>query len=864
MKKIIAMIVSVCVLFSLVPASFAAENADISESQYQKDIEQLLAIGIMSGDENGNFNPSECLTRAEFAKIIYTVQNLGFDMNTATTGLFSDVLPSHWAYQYILFAVSQGNMIGGTDGRFRPDDCITGTEAIKVLISLLGYDYKAKAMGGYPLGYEVTASELGMLKGLSIDNGDFILREEVAKLINNALDIPVVKNIAVGDMFEYEINPDKTLLTENFHMKRMTGIVTATDSAGIRNHAPVPDRKIQINGVQIKSDDRSAREYLGCKVKYIYQFDKNDDTNNTLVYITDYNSKILEISREDFESFSENKLTYRFNDDKDTSVTISQNADYILNGDNTVYYDGIFDDTALGSITLISSDNSGAYDVVLLKSYQIITVETIDKTNSVLIDRYHTSNKIDLGKDDITYDIRLDSGESISFADIKQGDVITAAVGQKITEVFVSRQKMTGRITGITDEDEIVIGENILKKDYYFIENGSTVKLNDMVTVYFDHFGNAANMEKEMSDGMITAYLISLRAEKAFGEEAVYAKLFTVDGKFTVYEFNNNVTVNGEVMKGITLETLAGKIERDGALDQIVSLKVENAKIRALDTARTEEELEALSDDGLCLMYPLKSRRYFAESKCFSFEVYVDETTPFMIIPPNPQEAEEREFKILDYKSFSDTSYNIEGYAASRSDVAPMLVVSKENMSESFEGHDIVAAVSSVSHVMDDHGDLALKLHILKGNYKDKLTERDIYAYEDDNLNDGKYNISDIQPGDLIKIMYNNDGRLQKFQTYYKYNQMKWLGTEAENISAINRIYRRDVTDIRKGYVFLNEPGNASNVEIQELENLNIVIITKNGDTVKVRKGDAGDILPGDTGVIQTISRMPYSLFIFK
>ncbi len=880
MNKIVALFLAVCMAFSFQAIAFAAEIPDASESVYLSDIQELNAIGIMTGDDKGNFNPSECLTRAEFAKIVCAMEGIDFDVNVSDEGLFPDLPASHWANKYIYYVATSGYMVGGEDGMFRPDEAITGTEAMKVLVSLLGYDYKAKTMGGYPTGYETAAIELNMTKGLDIVYSDFILREEVAKLVNNTLDVPIVENIGVGKLYEYEIDPAKTLLTERLDMRRDTGIVTATDAAGIRSNNPTKEGRIQIDGTQIKTESREARNYLGHKVRYIYSFDPADEDNNQLVYIKDYNTQILQISHEDYLGFADNKLTYELNEEKNAAVTISKNADYIVNGDNVNYYDGIFEDIQLGDITLISSTNSNIYDMVSIKSYQVVVVGVIGKEKQTITDKYEAKT-LNLGDDDITYYIEDYNGNALEFSSIQQDNILTAAMGNTYSEIYVGSNKTTGEIEMITDEGEMIINETAYVKNYYAEKNSKSFEVGDKISIYPDYFGNISDIKKEASDSGIIAYLAAVDSTSYVGEETVKAKLFMPNGSFAIYEFADNALINGESFKKITKDALITKISYGEDYDQVVSIRLVDSKIKEMETARPLAELKENDEDGLCYKYEKKSRMFFSEQMCYDFQMYISSSTPYMVIPENIGDASDKDFKAVKYNAYGTnlTAYTLEGYTSGKDSLVPELVIARITVSSgsggsssqyvSWEGHDYLGAVTSISQTATADGDIGVKLQLLKSSRSDKTSELEIIAYESDELYDDVhgYSISDIQIGDIIKVLYDGNNRLQKFQMYYRCEDNEMVTkehTSETGRSIVNRIVNYEIQAVQQGYALFCNPGEIETAEMHRLDGIAIVVVKKDGNNVSVKLGDASDLGIGDSVIVQIISRQPHCIFVLK
>lgn len=98
-------------------------------------LETIQALGIMTGDENGNMNLSASVTRAEFVKMMVAASPYKDSVGDGYgASLFKDVKSGHWASGYIKLAVEQEWVTGYVDGTFRPDNTITLEEGCTALL----------------------------------------------------------------------------------------------------------------------------------------------------------------------------------------------------------------------------------------------------------------------------------------------------------------------------------------------------------------------------------------------------------------------------------------------------------------------------------------------------------------------------------------------------------------------------------------------------------------------------------------------------------------------------------------------------------------------------------------------------------
>jgi trimeric autotransporter adhesin len=134
------------VLFTGVDAS---EFKDYSDITYAQAVQVLYGLGVVGGYGDGTFAPQKDITRAEFCKIICVMMNGGEDpkLGTPKTYLFNDT-QGHWAAPYIEYLASISILSGYEDSSFRPEGTITGLEAAKILLLIMGYDSARDGLTG--------------------------------------------------------------------------------------------------------------------------------------------------------------------------------------------------------------------------------------------------------------------------------------------------------------------------------------------------------------------------------------------------------------------------------------------------------------------------------------------------------------------------------------------------------------------------------------------------------------------------------------------------------------------------------------------------------------------------------------------
>lgn len=134
MKKILLTTLAL----SLLAAPLASANTNINFSDLDEDhprfnqIQWLARSGVVEGYPDGTFRPENCVNRAEFLKILYTTTYADTEVAAQTSNPFPDVDENAWYGGYVLAAYADGVISGYGDGTFKPDQCVTKPEVLKM------------------------------------------------------------------------------------------------------------------------------------------------------------------------------------------------------------------------------------------------------------------------------------------------------------------------------------------------------------------------------------------------------------------------------------------------------------------------------------------------------------------------------------------------------------------------------------------------------------------------------------------------------------------------------------------------------------------------------------------------------------
>lgn len=195
-KKFLALMMAVLMVvgMSVIPMGAANTAADYTEAA-----QQLSAIGIMKGDENGNLMLDQGVTRYQAA--LFFVQSITGKTdpsvwNADKSAIFTDVPEYGTAIDYL---AGIGLIVGRGNGIYGYNDQITYQDMLVLAVRALGYETKDMS---YPYGHILEAQKLGLTDNIdSVNFKETMTRGETAQLIWDMLNT----QIAITDPLTGEI-----------------------------------------------------------------------------------------------------------------------------------------------------------------------------------------------------------------------------------------------------------------------------------------------------------------------------------------------------------------------------------------------------------------------------------------------------------------------------------------------------------------------------------------------------------------------------------------------------------------------------------------------------------------------------------
>lgn len=887
LKKVISSVAALTMVASSV-AAFAVDFPDVeSTASYAQAVQELSALDVISGYDDGTFGPDKLVTRAEITKMIVDAlaERSSAEASTESTK-FADVSADHWAKGYINQGVADGFIAGMSDTEFDPDANVTYVQAQKMLVSAIGYETYAQAQGGWPTGYKTYAASLDITKGISgITDSTELTRAQVAQMIDNAMDAPLcviaswkpewnntkTPNLEVRDGKEgraYE-----TLFTEKHDAYKVYGRVTETSKTGSVDNDKVTfqvEKADNFDDQEVKADspvsedmyigDSKADNYLRTYSQALIQ--KNDDDEFTILSIAAAAAnKSVTVASEDFD---ENKSTgealyffpagttkgsTKYQLDTTNGVTIYVNgvkqdsmAIYDANdleSDKTLY--GYLKNHETASVTLQketevgSTSTSAKYNTVMISSYATAIVdEVIDKTNetSVNFDTYSTGiqAKMTVNKDDdnYTYSFKLD-GKDIEAKDLQQNDVLNIAydtTGSFRDSNFYDVIVTRNVVDGVkcTSRNDTK-GEYTIGGTKYKAAEGMDIDVETSTeySLYLDHFGRIAKADE---NSVSKNYGVLKNIYKKAGGDYM-AQIITKNGTEEEYKVDSdNVTA---------YKSYLVKSDADGAVYDSTNKKTDAYPKQVVEYSVSSSSNKITIKNG-GVIAPTAADAEYKESGNKIGSVKMADSTVILDL----SEVDTKDTYSVVSSLNDGSNYVAYGYDKSKSDNTYRFVIITEGTSSVFNS-ETQLAIFNGSEVVDNDGDKTAYNLVVNGEEKQFILDDDVVitGNKGETVADNAFD-----EGDVLVYATNSEGYISRiYSVFAAQNVLNGSSFEDFRTNAFKN--QSSVLADTKFADLLTDDDNDVNVVFGPVvdksgNNITIGTVTKNADGKYVVNYDEG------------------------
>lgn len=499
LKRVLSLgLASVMLMGMMVMGASAKDFTDAADIEHAEAVDILVALSVVNGKEDGShFDPKGDVTRAEMAKMIAVLMNGGSEANTGvkSTPSFTDI-GGHWAEGWIEYCADMKIINGRGDGSFDPNGNVTGVEALKMVLTALGYDAEAYHLVGASWAAQTlerarNTGNVKLIEGLdSVVMTAPATRDTAAQMIWNGLQAYVVTTTPDQNTNNGEVTWNyKTTTTPLLKQRYDANVVTGT-YAGNHNYngggalkgeivVTVKDKNDPTyNGTHTFPSDLSI-DNIGEEVKIVWKDNtrgtKNQADNKDTIYGC-FNTGATRVVRSQLSKIKDakdNKVEINIdgvkyectdiaNKDEDDVLLVTN---FVGTGTATSAKSVGNDNSALtkalkknsGNPIKVVFDDNGKVNKIYLTETYVAAVTAINSTNITL------NNGVGILKIE-DHDIE---------EDLKKGDIVTVTPLYSLTysdsdcvATVKKAEVVSGELTAFKDQENVVVGGKTYKLNY--------------------------------------------------------------------------------------------------------------------------------------------------------------------------------------------------------------------------------------------------------------------------------------------------------------------------------------------------------------------------------------------------------------
>ena len=462
MKKLLALVLALVMSMSLVTIS-NADFKDADKIDYTEAVDVMNAVGVFVGDEKGNFNPKENLTRAQAAKIIsYLLLGNKTAEGLAGSGKFTDVAKTSWAAGFVDYCAAVGVVNGVGNGQFNPNGSLTTLQFAKMLLVALGYDAKIEGFVGsdWSINVSAKANQVGLLNGLDVGANATLTREQAAKMCLNTLKAPLVEydtkgtTVTVGGDASVTVGASKAEFKTSTNKKAQTisnAVINGTTAYTVE-FAEEYYSDLKLNANTTDDFGRPCVEWFW-KADSIGVYSNSDDlvaTYTKKVTAADVYTAVGKSVSDDVNSGKAKLVSYI--DGAMTVVDKNDAKNYVTKNDSTKV-----NGTGNGDYTEVYVDGDNNVTIVTIRTYLF---QAASDYNS----KKDTITLTAAGDTDIALDNIVVDGEDFDIKSFKSDDyiLVTASTDGKSNKYTVqsvdAAEVVSGEVTGYKLDNSATIG----------------------------------------------------------------------------------------------------------------------------------------------------------------------------------------------------------------------------------------------------------------------------------------------------------------------------------------------------------------------------------------------------------------------
>ena len=556
LKKVLALVLAFACAFTMFAG--AASYSDKADIKATTAVDMLSSLGVIQGYEDGSFKPNTTVTRAQMAKMIFTIMNGGNDNAKAYTSLptkFTDLPTAAWAQGYVRYLQNTGIIAGKSVTKFAPNDTVTGLEAAKMVLVAAGYNAQKAGLTG--AAWAQNTMKYGQLNNLfedvDTDLNAALPRQYAAQILYNALDMERV--VWSNDIEDFkpatDVKDDKTIGGKYMDLVK-------TDAAQLTKVEKTSGKdtyEIVVGGNKYDKVPTDVSALIGLKVKVLLREKANGNTDVYGVYADD-DSKVIATGTvgqlEDVTSSKKTKLNgteYKLDSEPENLNVIEPNTNTSVKLSTLEAATAI--DKVAGTVKLVDTDGNNKADTVVYTPAKVGKITYVG-SKSVTINNTIGSKDLDdldiytgYAKDDFVAVVDKENTSSGNYG-VTKLDTTSAKVGS-IKSSDPVEVKINDTWYKVAKNGDVNVAD-----DTASVKSGSTY---DFVTVG-NFVVNAKETEAASTDILMLADYDNSNTGFSGAATTQKVKAYFMDGSsktITVEKFSNNPAEDAADIKGANM-----------------------------------------------------------------------------------------------------------------------------------------------------------------------------------------------------------------------------------------------------------------------------------------------------------------------
>ena len=519
----------------MVMGSSAAGYADVTSEQNQEAIEVLQTVGIMVGDENGNFNPDEEVTRNEMAVVMSNL--MAYNVATyANTSPFTDV-PS-WAEPYVAACWTNGITAGYDATTYGGSDTVTTAQAALMLMKALGYfQYSSDFGSDWQLATITQGNKIDLFSDVDSGVREAMTRNDLAQLVLNTLESGTVEassditEVTTGDVSVTTGKVEYNYVTSQKDYAKAISDLEAVYATGISTSGYIVELGEKLYDGDLKKTENTTDDFGRPATEWKYGTETVGTFGNApdATWTAKVTKKALyeAATKSVVDDLEDGTWTMEYYVDGVRTVVDENDIDSFMDKNNT---EKINDnqDTGNGTVTeLFVDDDADQVTVVVINTYVFQATEDYNESSDDV-------NVAVAGDTAITLDSYDLDGENFDVQNVLEDDYLlitatkTAGSRYEVQSVAVAGL-VSGEVTAFSKESDVTIDGTTYSYSATTLKDGVKGEITStggQTSLVLDQYGYVIAVDDTIVGGN---YLFVTDTERSLGN-AVDAYAYTAEG----------------------------------------------------------------------------------------------------------------------------------------------------------------------------------------------------------------------------------------------------------------------------------------------------------------------------------------------